>query len=230
MPVMLWPRLALIGAVLATVLWWSAAPANAQDNNSDCIVNVKLNSFRVLADYEDGLFDGQMEVKVVFSVGYDEFIVNRYYPSEETEKMKQGDSRQLENFIFSVPAEDVVRIEFVAVEVDSLPSVFGVDIDQALYFIGSALGDTGVVGETIGGVIESGANALRGAFSGEDVISDDVILLYADNWWNAGDNVSYQSADGNFELSYRVLVTNCNPDDVASLPIVPFADRPLGIS
>lgn len=189
-------------------------PAIAQEppqRNNDCTVNVKINDFTVLADMGDGFLDGQMEVQVIFSVGHDRFIIDRYYPSEGEEKMRTGDSRRLEDFIFSVPAAEEVRIEILAVEIDNLPRLFGVDVGMVFVGLGSFFESLGGAGNLVGGLVRSGVDALRNNFADESIITDDVLTLYADDWWNAGGVNTYRTADDDFEISYRVAVSNCTP-------------------
>lgn len=207
------PMRGLLVIALLLPLLTLAQPTSAQspgDNSSSCTVSVKLNEFTVLADMEDGLFDGRMEVQVVFSVGHDQFIIDRYFPAEGEEKMRQGDTRTLNNFIFSVPAREEVRIEILAIEIDQLPRIFGVDVGMVFVGVSSFFENLGGAGNLVGGVLRSGVDLLRGSFAEDSVITDDVLTLYADDWWNAGETVTYRTEDGGFEIEYRVGVSGCS--------------------
>lgn len=207
---------AMVGSLVALMV--PTQEAAAQDD-SNCTVNVKLQEFRVWADMGDGFLDGQMEVQAVFSVGHEQLYIDRYYPAEGNEKMRRGDSRRLEDYIFSVPAREAVFIEMLIVEIDDLPRIFGVDVGMVLGGLGTLVGELGGVGEFFDGLIQSGVQALRDSFAEDSIIADDIITLYADDWWNAGETRTYTSVNGNFELTYRVSVSGCERSDEVSVPV-----------
>jgi hypothetical protein len=203
----------IVLAALTIPLLYATHPVEAQSppQQTNCTVTVKVNDFTVLADMGDGLFSNQMEVQLVLSVGHDQFIIDRYFPAEGNESMSRGDTRQLENFIFSVPAREEIRIEILALEIDQLPGVFGVDVGMVFVGVSSFFENLGGLGNVVGGVLRSGVDLLRDSFADDSIITDDIITLYADEWWNAGENVTYRTADDGLELSYRVGVSGCSP-------------------
>ncbi len=191
---------------------WLAMPApaavEAQDENT-CRFNLKILRYRVLADMGDGLFDGLMEVKVVISVSNGQLVIDRYDPDDSFVKLDVRETRELEGFIYSLPATETITIEIFAIEIDELPSIFGVNLDDVLSGVGNAIGALGGIGTFVDGVIESGVSVLRDKVASNDVITDDTLYLYADNWWNAGEMQTYTTADGDFELTYMVTLSGC---------------------
>lgn len=205
--------LAMLIGLLSVVGWVvqpTATPAQAQEG-STCQFNLKVLAYRVLTDMGDGFLDGRMEVKVAISVSNGQLVIDRYDPVNDTVKLNENQVREVEGFIFSMPATETIVIEILAIEVDEFPTLFGVDIDQALIGFGNAIGSLGGAGEVIDGVIESGVSSLRDSIASDDQITDDVLILYADDWWNAGETQVYVTEDGNFELTYIVTITGCNP-------------------
>ncbi len=201
-----------LGLLFSSLYLPQAAPPStqAQEDTSTCRFNLKITQFRVLKDMGDGLFDGQMEVKVIISVSNGQLVVDRYIPTDGSIKLDKDEVQTLENIIFSLPAADVMTIEVLAIEVDDLPTIFGVGIDDAFIGLGNAIRALGTVGETIDGVIDSAVGSLRNSIAGDDTITDDTLYLYADDWWNAGETQVHVSADGNFEYTYFVTIYGCS--------------------
>lgn len=199
----------LIGGVWLAMPTGSVATAQS-DDNSTCRFNLKIVRFRVLEDMGDGLFDGKMEVKVIISVSNGQLVIDRYDPIDGTIKLSPRETRELENFIFSLPATDTMTIEVLAIEVDEFPSILGVNLDDVLVGFANAIGSLGGVGNVVDGVIESGVSALRDSIASDDTITDDTLFLYADDWWNAGETQTYVTEDGDFEFTYQVTISGCD--------------------
>jgi hypothetical protein len=197
---------------------WSAGisagvftPSSLTADPGICRVHLKVLQVQVLADMGDGLFDGKMEVQLFFVASNGTAFHPRLYPAGGSRKTVQGDTIRLEGYTFSLNAADEISLRVLAVEIDDLPRFAGVDMGQAVRFVGeTARSSLWLIGGAVDTVIDFGADVLTGLFAADDIIADETIALWRSNHWNAGPPATHRSDDGNLDITYRVTYSGCD--------------------
>lgn len=186
------------------------AYTNALLADEQCRVNVKLHQVYLWADMGDGLFDGKMEVKLFFELSDGIILQQRAYPDGSFQKAEKGDRFRLEDYTFSTFAADEIELRFLALEIDELPRISGIDIGQALRVAGSsAQADFGFVGGIIDNILQGSADSLSNLFAKNEIIAEETIVLARSANWNAGQAQLYRSENGHIELLYTVSTSGC---------------------
>lgn len=184
-------------------------PAWLNAGDAGCQVHVKMQQVRILADEGDGLFDGKMEVKIFLQVDNGTVMQRRDYPRDSHRKAEQNSIFRLEGYTFSVKATDEIRISILAVEIDELPRIAGVDIGQAVRFIGESARAGGAVGRAVDSVFDAGVNAISDVFAEDDILVEETLILPRTVNWNAAQSIVYRTSNGNLELTYSVSYSGC---------------------
>lgn len=185
---------------LATII--TSPPVVAQDT---CRIHIKFYEGRLASDMGDGLLGGDLEVRLLIGVYSDTFIGQRAYPAEGYVQMSGEDTFRLEDFTFSMRAAPQIDIGIFAVEIDNA-RLLGVDLGNGAEVLATTARDSlGFFGSAIGWVFERGSNII----AGNDVITDDVIILRETSNWNAGRPITYRTVDGGLELGYYVALSGC---------------------
>ncbi len=175
-----------------------------------CQIHIKVHEARVLADMGDGLFDGKMELQLVIAVGNSDTFLQHQYPTHGSRKLSQGDTVRLSDFSYVLDGTDEVWLYILAIEVDELVRIGGVDIGQAATIVGNTMREyTGFVGDAIDTAIEGSVGIMNTVFATDDIITEDTLVLRREDNWSAGRYQTYRTRDNDLEINYSILLSGC---------------------